>query len=235
MGPYLFFHPRIYHGVTTFDTFWPSFDALVSTFCDYQLDLFFLALRCAFPHELLDLLSLFPFGHVRCCVHAFSFLHSLFKSLGGSQLLSTLGFCDFLDRAGIKCTLTRPQDSNGLLGDRDIGLVMLCLIIEKPRRETILVVERVAIESIIQEVRFGCTAIDQLLCECDSLSSRQTVFYEGNQSWSSLEAKNRTLDMSLLCLVHIFILNVPYVGIVSRFNGDDLEITRRGLVIVRMR
>ena len=172
MGPYLFSHPSIYHGVTTFDTFWPSFDALVSTLCDYQLDLSFLALCCAFPHELLDLLCLFPFRHVRCCVHALSFLHSLFKSLGGSQLLSTLGFCDFLDRAGIKCALTRPQDSNGLLRDRDIGLVMLGLIIEKPGREAIPVVKRIAIESVIQKVRFGCTAIDQLLCECDSLSSR---------------------------------------------------------------
>lgn len=98
-GPHLFFHPGIYHGVTTFDAFWPSFNAFVSTLCDHHLNFPLLALRSAFPHELLDLLSFFPFRHVRCCVHAFSLLHSLFKALGSSQFLPTLGFCDFLDRA----------------------------------------------------------------------------------------------------------------------------------------
>lgn len=144
----------------------------MSTLRDYQLDLSFLALRSAFPHELLDLLSFFPFRHVRCCVHAFSLLHSLFKALGSSQFLPTFGFCDFLDRARIKRSLTRPQGSNGLLRDRDIGLVMLRLIVEEPGWEAILGVKRIAIESIIQKVRFGCSAIDQLLCESDRFSSR---------------------------------------------------------------
>jgi hypothetical protein len=188
-SPYLFSHPSIYHGVTTFDTFGPSFDALVSALCNYQLDLSLLALRIAFPHELLDLLSFFPFRHVRCCVHAFSLLHSLFKALGGSQFLPTLGFCDFLDWARIKCSLTRPQGSNGLLRNRDIGLVMLCLIVEEPGREVILGVKRIAIEPIIQKVRFGCSAIDQLLCESDSFGGRQTIFYGRDQSWITWKFK----------------------------------------------
>ena len=169
-------HSRVDHDIAAFNALRTTLEAFVYALGHYHLD-FFPFLRLHAPlHELLDLFCLLPLRHIGRFVNALRLLHRSLELLGGFELLARLCLCDLLDRPRVEGTHLGAEGGDSLLGDWDIGLVMLLFIVQEPGRKAVLSVKRVAIEAVVDELGLGLLPIDQLLCERYRFGSNQAVF-----------------------------------------------------------
>lgn len=65
--------------------------------------------------------------------------------------------------------MSRSKGVDSLFCDRNVPFVVLLLVIEEPGREAVFVVQRIAMEAIVDEFGFCLFPIDQLLSEGNSL------------------------------------------------------------------
>lgn len=90
-------------------------------------------------------------------------------------LLAHLGFGDLLDGPGIQCSLTVTESCYCLLCDWDVGAVSLCLVVEEPGWEAVLVQGGETVEALVDKLG-GCNlAVDELVGKCLCLSSEETL------------------------------------------------------------
>ena len=149
LGTDLFLHPRIDHHISALDTLRPTLEPPMCTLRNDDLDLFPLLHLHSLLHEFLDLPSFLPLRHIGRLVDTLRFLHGLFELLRSLELLACLRLRHLLDRPGVQSAHLGTEGGDGLLGDRDVGLVVLLLVVEEPGGQAVLGIEGVAVKAVV--------------------------------------------------------------------------------------
>jgi len=103
-----------------------------------------------------------------------SLLESLLHPDRSPPLLPSLRLGDLPDRPRVESSLLGLESLDGLLGDGDVRLVVLGLVVEEPVRKIVLGVEGVSSETVVDELSEGLLSVDELGGEGDSLSGVET-------------------------------------------------------------
>jgi hypothetical protein len=102
-------------------------------------------------------------------------LESLVDTGDRTPLLARLSLGDLADRPGVERPLLGPERFDRLLRDWDVRLVVFALVVEEPRGQVVLRVKRVPVEAVVNELRYGLLAVDELRSERDRLSGDETA------------------------------------------------------------
>jgi hypothetical protein len=187
------------HLVATLDAFRPTLDTLVLAATDNDSHRLTLVLGETLAHNLGDLAGLLPLGDVLVAAgesdemsgreergtnaelerdrldDAVGLLKRLLEPRRRTSLLPRLGLGNLADWPSVESPLLGLEGFDSFLGDRDVGLVVLGLVVEEPRGKIVLGVEGVPAETVIDELVHRLLPVDELRGERDSLGGEETT------------------------------------------------------------
>lgn len=158
----------------TADTLGTALDTPVGTTGDNVLCLLLLLARSSAAEKLGDLASLLAVVEVLRLHDTVGLPLGTLETGVRLDLFTPLGLGHLLDRAGVESTLALLESSDGLLGDGDVGAVVLGLLVKEPRGKTILVLVA-TVEALVDELRSSDLAVDEASGKLDGFGSVETL------------------------------------------------------------